>query len=673
MQQGVETKKPGPTSRLSRPQLVLLALLGAPFVLGLLAAAFIAIFGWNWAREPLQRQVLAHTGRVLLMAGDLKVSLGWPALRVQVNDLSFANPSWAAEPQMLVLQAADFSVDLPSLWRRQVYLPELRLNQPRLMLEAAPDGRRSWLLDQQQSDERKKLLIGRLMLDQGQIGFVDSRLKTRIQMGLNTRNNSAAEVDFQATGTFKDMPLLANGHGGSLLALRDVNTPYPIEVEATIGRTGMRAQGSITGPVSMAAVNLQVAVHGDSLAQLFPLLGVGLPETRSYVVAGHLSHSGKTWRFEKFSGRVGRSDLAGDVQIELGGVRPKLSGQLVSQVLDFDDLGPLIGARTTPVASAADSTSAPAPRTPSDTPAPGPATAARRVLPDLPFHTERWSQFDADVTLHANSIRRTKAMQLDQLQAHVQMQDAVLTLAPLDLEAAGGRLSADVRLDARRGEITSSAKGRLTKMTLAQLLPDLALPPKSLGRVSGDFAMVGRGNAVSRMLATADGHVRLVAERGEISHLMMERMGLHLLEILKLNITGDKNIELRCAVADFQAVRGVMTARSLLLDTDVSTVTGSGTIDLATEKLDLTLMPHTRKTSIVALRSPIYLRGSFGAPTVALDTQRVIARGAGALALGLINPLLALLPLVEMGPGVEADCARPVPPAPPAPPAPPKK
>jgi len=36
----------------------------------------------------------------------------------------------------------------------------------------------------------------------------------------------------------------------------------------------------------------------------------------------------------------------------------------------------------------------------------------------------------------------------------------------------------------------------------------------------------------------------------------------------------------------------------------------------------------------------------------------VAARGAGALLLGLLNPLLALVPLFDAGPGVESPCAR---------------
>ena len=96
-----------------------------------------------------------------------------------------------------------------------------------------------------------------------------------------------------------------------------------------------------------------MALRGDSLEQLYPLLGIAFPATRAYATEGHLLHTGSTWRYEKFSGRIGASDIAGIVQVDTGGKRPALTADLSSSVLDLDDLGPLIGARPGSVAQAA--------------------------------------------------------------------------------------------------------------------------------------------------------------------------------------------------------------------------------------------------------------------------------------------------------------------------------
>ena len=620
----------------------LLAPLGVLVLLVALAALLIAIFGWNWARAPLQRAVLAQTGRALLIDGDLSVHMGWPALRVRAERLSFANPAWAQAPAMLTAAAADVTLDLPVLLQRRVLLPTVHLRQPVVMLETAPDGRKSWLLDLAQSDEDARVRIGLLTLDQGEIGYDDVRLKTQVRAALHTAPDGGG-VNLTAKGRYLGLPLQAQGQGGPVLALRDENAPYPLTLQATVGGSGLRAKGTITGLQTFRAVDLRVAFHGDSLALLFPLIGVGLPETPSYVTAGQLVRQGRTWRYDNFTGRIGRSDVAGSLQVVLDGVRPLLRGQVVSQVLNIADLGPAIGAG--PVTTAA-------------------PVGPHRVLPELPFKTDRWRVFDADVTLRALRIVRDKALPLDKLQAHVRLQDAVLTLDPLEFGVAGGRLAGTLSLDARQAEIQARARLQAQKIQLNPLFPTLPLTQSSVGQISGTLALAGRGNAVGRMLATADGQVQLAAGEGRISRLLMERSGLHLLEILQLTLTGDKPVVLRCAKLDFAVAGGVMTARTLLLDTDVSTVNGSGTVNLAQETLDLRLVPRTRKTSLVALRTPILVTGTLGAPVVSLDKERLLARGAGAVALGLLNPLLALIPLIEPGPGVADPCTVTAPAAP---------
>jgi len=160
------------------------------------------------------------------------------------------------------------------------------------------------------------------------------------------------------------------------------------------------------------------------------------------------------------------------------------------------------------------------------------------------------------------------------------------------------------------------------------------------------------------MLASADGKLGMVIAGGEISRLMMEKIGLHLWEILELKVTGDKLVRLRCGVADFDVKDGIMYVDALIFDTEITTIAGTGSIDLKQEMLDMTLNQRTKNTSPLALRSPIRIRGSFADPDISVDKGVMAARGLGALALGLINPLLALIPLIDPGPGKDSDCAQ---------------
>lgn len=618
----------------------------APVVL---AALLIAIFGWNWLRGPIERMAAERTGRVLAINGDLTLKLGWPLPHIRATSVTFANPAWAREKQMLTADAVDVTIHLPQLLARNIVLPEIRLERPVVFLEQAGDGRRNWLLDLEQQDEEARIRIDRLSLDQGRLGYDDVAQKTGIRAELSTSGvePNAAEVSFSAQGQFKGMPLKASGKGGPVLGLRDEATPYPLQTEFTVGHTAVKAAGTITSLLKFSAVDMRLAVRGDSLAQLFPLLGLAFPDTRAYTTEGHLLHQASTWRYEEFSGRIGGSDIAGSLEVNTAGKRPTMKADLVSQVLDIADLGPVVGVKPGSVQAARQA--APVPKT-----APTPTMA--RVLPDMPFKTDRWDSVDSEVTLKAKTIRHAKELPLDNLMVHWSLRDSVLTLDPLTFGVAGGQLNGVITLDGRSDTIQAHARLKARKIQLSKLFPTSELGKTSIGQVNGDFDLAGKGNSVRRMLASSNGKVDLVVAGGKISKLMMEKVGLHLWEMLELKMAGDRLVTLRCAVAGFDVRQGNMEANALIFDTEVTTIIGTGSIDLAEEKLDITLNQKTKYTSPLALRSPIYVRGTFAQPTVAVDKGHVAARALGAVALGLVNPLLILIPLIDAGPGQDSDC-----------------
>jgi AsmA protein len=123
-------------------------------------------------------------------------------------------------------------------------------------------------------------------------------------------------------------------------------------------------------------------------------------------------------------------------------------------------------------------------------------------------------------------------------------------------------------------------------------------------------------------------------------------------------MSSDKLVKLRCGVAEFDVKGGNMRANALVFDTEVTTIFGTGNIDLGQERLDLTLNQKTKNTSPLALRSPIHVRGSFVRPEVSVDKGPIAARAIGAVALAIVNPLLTLIPLIDAGPGKDSDCGQ---------------
>ncbi len=168
---------------LPRKLVWLAGLVLAPPVFTLL---FITLFGWNWLRVPIERVVMDKTGRELAIKGDITIRFGWPLPHIRAAGVSFANPSWALEKEMLSAEAVDITFDAVQLLHRNVVLPEVHLTRPLVFLERGTGGRKNWLLDLAQQDESARIRIGRLTLDQGRIGYDDMEQTTRIRVDLSS-------------------------------------------------------------------------------------------------------------------------------------------------------------------------------------------------------------------------------------------------------------------------------------------------------------------------------------------------------------------------------------------------------------------------------------------------------------------------------------------------------
>lgn len=604
--------------------------------------AAVSIRNWNVLREPIARVVETRTGRSLRIGGDLEIALGWRNMHVRTADVTFSNPSWASRKNMIEVGGVAFDIALFPLLRGKIVFQDVRLDHAVLDFEKSRDGRKNWLLDRNQRDSTARVVVRHLAVGDGRVAYADPAEGTHLSARIATsqaRPDGASPLTFTVQGRYKGEPLVAQGAGDPVLALRDEARPYHLNVSGKIGQTSVSADGHITNLLKLSAADLQISLRGTSLAQLYPLLGIVFPDTPLYTTHGRLVHDPHLWRYEKFSGRVGKSDIAGSLSVDTGNSRPILVAILNSTRLDISDLGPVVGAARTGSAV-------------------NPPVPADRVLPQQPFRTARWNHMDAEVTLKAGSIIRPEALPLQKLSTHLQLRDGRLALDPLQFDIAGGTLAGSVKLDGSSAPIRAAAALKVRKLKLAQLFPTFDPAMTSIGEFNGIIDLKGRGNSVAAMLGSADGQVSLVIDGGEVSKLMMETVSLHLLEMLKLKLSGDESVRVRCGIADFGVKQGVMQTGILVLDTDVSRIDGSGRIDLGQERIDLTVLPKTRKLSLVALRTPIHVQGSFAHPQVGLDKGKLALRGLGAIALGVINPALALIPLIDTADDAGSDCRR---------------
>jgi hypothetical protein len=265
---------------------------------------------------------------------------------------------------------------------------------------------------------------------------------------------------------------------------------------------------------------------------------------------------------------------------------------------------------------------------------------------------------DVDMTLVGKKVLHPPALPIERLEAKLRITDGVLRLEPLRLRFAGGTAIAHVVLDGRAAPLRGTAEVEFRGLRLRELFPTVAAMKTARGLAHGRARLAGTGNSVAALIGSSDGRVSLAVDRGTISNLVLEFLGLDAAEAALIFATGDREIPLHCAVADLAVAKGVATTDVLVLDTADTLVVGAGVVDFRREALDLTLYPRPKDKSFFSARSPLHVRGSLRDPSVRPDARALATRGVGAAVLALVNPLLALAAFIETGPGADSDCAR---------------
>ncbi len=612
----------------------------------------VLIWDWNWLRGPIEHIVRAQTGRSFDIGGDLDVDLG-RVTTVRMDAVRFGDADWSKRRDMATAERVELSFEVfPAIFRRDIRIPELRLAKPKLRLERGPDGTGNWVFGDPDAASRP-LQMRRLWIDDGRLQYLDAKARTDIDVRLHSRatNDAAADVAIEGRGRWKGSRFTLEGTGESPLALRDTRQPYRIDLRAAAGATRAHARGTVLDPLRLRDFELQFALSGQNMEDLYPLIGLAMPPTPPYSVDGRLTRvvhgaANSTWRYDGFAGRVGDSDLAGMAHVTTGG-RIFLEADLRSRRLDFDDLAGFVGGA--PDAGGGEDSNAELRALAAE------RAASQRILPDTPYELEKLRAMDADVRLRAERID-APGLPLDEMAAHLLLKDGKLRLDPLDFGVAGGNIRSTIRMDASGSPIRTDAELALRGLDIGRLVPDAALAREAVGRIGGDIDIRGTGNSVAKMLAGADGRVAVGMGRGQISNLLMELAGLDIAEALKFLVTQDRKVPIRCAFGDFAVDDGVMHARALAFDTTDTLIVGEGSISLRDETLDLRLRPRPKDRSLFALRSPLLVGGTFKDPSFAPDLARVGLRGAIALSLGSVAPPAALLATLELGPGEDSNC-----------------
>ena len=601
-------------------------------LLGILAVLVVgvALFDWNWFRHPLERYLIDRSHREIRV-GNLHVDLGLSLEpTVRVRDVYIENAPWASKGPVVVAGEASFTFSLKSVWQGRPVISRLVLIDADVQLERHADGLRNWRLRNPEDRGPGRVKVLRLEPHRTKIRVIRHDIAldviaTASDAGANGQAPDATHptrIDFK--GAFGGTEFSGQVLTGALLTFLETGEAFPLRGHASAGKSRLDVDGIVADLLKPSAIDAKVRVSGPSLSELHRFLRTSLPASRPYEFESRVRKAKSDTSFENLRARIGNTDFAGKLSIDLGKARPMLRAALRSESVDVSDLGSLVDSGHSSHKAVGkgktESDEGDPARADSGPDASRPATA-RRLFPDRAFNGERLKTLDAHVTLDARKLTAAALPELESLRVTADLDDGVLALKPIDIGLSGGHVVGLLTFNGKRKPLSSHARVEFKDVRIEKLLDRLAKGARSTGSLKGFADLKGQGDSVASILSTSSGSLEVSMEGGSISNLLDAKIGLRGGKILRLLISGDRAIGIHSAVVAFGFENGLGTSKTIMLDTDQTHTEGTGTINLRDETVDVLLTPHPKRPGIFSLDSAIRIHGSIRHPELSLQEK----------------------------------------------------
>ncbi|MBA2483656.1 MAG: AsmA family protein [Nitrosomonas sp.] len=563
----------------------------------------VALINWNWVLDLAARQVSKEIGRALIIDGDLTVN--WSqTLHIRMEQIRLENAKWSKHPYMFELAALDLQIDLRALIKGDLIFPQIALYKPSLILEKSFQGKPNWDLP---IDLDVKLpIFQRLMIDDSRLVYQD--LSTNAAETIVTFSKiraHAGEKDItklQAHGNFNKQPLAILLNAGPLLALRKLEKPFPIAVSFKSPGNNVTADKVLIQPLQLK---------------------------------GNLIRQKNIWQFAKMYGQIGKSDLMGNILVDIRRQRRFVEANITSNRINVNDFVSLIN-----FVSKSQSGNV--------------ATLAKQqeikqkesntvVLPVQPLDFEIFRYIDANINLRVNHV--ASKVPVNNLIIQMLLDHGHLTLFLPDFGIAKGNIQLRIELDVEKKPVQSKIEAKIRHVKLNEILHNFEFANESLGVIGGQGIFWFKGDSVAEMLASADGGLLMLMAGGKLDALLVELSGLDIGESL-VKLLGDREtVKINCVFLDFPTKKGVMNINNLVIDTQDTLYFGKGSIDFAQERLEVVIDPRPKDLSLYSARAPLHITGSFKDPSILPEASAVL-RGFASLALLPAAPIVALIGLL---------------------------
>jgi AsmA family protein len=586
---------------------------------------------FNQYKGLISAQVKEATGRDLVIGGDLKLGISLSPT-VSVDNVTFSNAPGGSKPLMASLKQVGVQMELLPLLSHKVKVDRIILDGADILLETDAKGIGNWVFETAATPASTAATTTTAPAAGGEATSLPEIDSVQIRNSTVTYRDGVAGT----TRSFKIDKLDADSSNGSLsinlaaligqaplnvqgsVGAPDLLTgggPYPIDLAFSSGDTSATVKGAIADVSKMQGLAFDVAARGHALSDLNGLTGASLPQLGPYKLAGKLVDIPGGYKISGLQLTMGDSSMTGDVSLALGGKRPKIAGNLAATKIDLKDFG------VKPPAGGGGSAAG------------GSGSSDGRVFPATPLPFGGLTALDADINFTAQQLIKAPVT-MENLKLVMSLLAGKLQVKPFSTDISGGTLTLALTVDGAKSPAPISLDLNENQVEAGSLMKVLTgSSVLSGGKVNMKIAVNGAGNSVRAIMAGLNGKLDATMGAGNIDNRFAKIMLADLFKLLSFGGGGDTS-NLKCVVMRYDISHGLATTRQLAVETSGATIIGKGTINLASEGLDLHLVPYATSANLTALAIPVIVGGTMANPNVVPD--------AAAMATGTLNSVISV-------------------------------
>lgn len=596
------------------------------------------IYAEEWAQKEL--------GRELRIKGDAKVALSLIPT-VVINDIEFANASWAQNPQMVTIKQAEVKFSLLPLLNKQIVIDKIALIEPDVYLEKSDVGAVNWELGKVKkiASTGKSVSVVKVAaaapaaavmsgfaaknmeIISGKVEYYDAQTNKIAILNIDELSMKVPSYDepitMNADMAYNQQKISMQANLGSLAQLLSNNDNFPFLIN--ISALGVKAD--VNGGIVNVSDSPQYALETNIYN---PAGNLNMPEiTLSSRIDGDL----KGLNMKINSMNIVDNNITGMMNVRWDSKVPQISADLKSPKINVQQFNTNNNFANVSLGLINEA-------------------KALEFVPNKEVPYALLSSLDANINLNIGNLILAQGLEANNVSANVILKNGRLSVKPLELDFGGGNIVATILVDSVSHSMSIIANSK--NMLLQNLYKEFAISGdgdfgiKSGGNLDLDVSLSSEGNTYRELSENLKGQVIAIAGKSvlQTGGLQFLKQGLisQLLSLLNLQNHKEKDLNLNCAVvrADFGNGKAIFP-NGIAVDSDLLMLISDGSINLINDKLSFTIEPSLNKLAsgniAQALASFIRLSGTLQNPQLKLDDTEALKTIVGVVATGGANYL----------------------------------